>query len=106
MDARGSRPSTCFDKEFRIQDNTGRRPDQGCSGQQYNLEYTSKKEKFDEEIKQDGTTLVFFGNVPLDLDANTIPLYAGVTVLVDNKALLSVRGSERDMSSICAVCVQ
>ncbi|KAG0263061.1 Iron-sulfur assembly protein 1 [Mortierella polycephala] len=45
----------------------------GCSGQQYDLQYTSKKEKFDEEIKQDG-----------------------VTVLVDNKALLSVLGSEMD----------
>ncbi|KAF9976846.1 Iron-sulfur assembly protein 1 [Actinomortierella ambigua] len=45
----------------------------GCSGQQYNLEYTTKKEKFDEEVKQDG-----------------------VTVLVDNKALLSVLGSEMD----------
>ncbi|KAF8933566.1 Iron-sulfur assembly protein 1 [Dissophora ornata] len=45
----------------------------GCSGQQYNLEYTNKKEKFDEEVKQDG-----------------------VTVLVDNKALLSVLGSEMD----------
>lgn len=30
----------------------------GCSGQQYDLSYTSKKEKFDEEIKQDG--MVFF----------------------------------------------
>ncbi|KAF9358859.1 Iron-sulfur assembly protein 1 [Mortierella sp. AD094] len=45
----------------------------GCSGQQYDLSYTTKKEKFDEEIKQDG-----------------------VTVLVDNKALLSVLGSEMD----------
>ncbi|KAF9318299.1 Iron-sulfur assembly protein 1 [Podila horticola] len=45
----------------------------GCSGQQYDLSYTSKKEKFDEEIKQDG-----------------------VTVLVDNKALMSVLGSEMD----------
>ncbi|KAF9914060.1 Iron-sulfur assembly protein 1 [Lobosporangium transversale] len=45
----------------------------GCSGQQYDLQYTTKKEKFDEEIKQDG-----------------------VTVLVDNKALLSVLGSEMD----------
>ncbi|KAI7825371.1 hypothetical protein BC939DRAFT_396103, partial [Gamsiella multidivaricata] len=45
----------------------------GCSGKQYNLEYTDKKEKFDEEVKQDG-----------------------VTVLVDNKALLSVLGSEMD----------
>ncbi|KAI1298978.1 Iron-sulfur assembly protein 1 [Mortierella claussenii] len=45
----------------------------GCSGQQYDLQYTNKKEKFDEEIKQDG-----------------------VTVLVDNKALLSVLGSEMD----------
>jgi len=26
----------------------------GCSGQQYDLQYTTKKEKFDEEIKQDG----------------------------------------------------
>ncbi|KAK3807780.1 MAG: hypothetical protein J3Q66DRAFT_444862 [Benniella sp.] len=45
----------------------------GCSGQQYDLHYATKKEKFDEEIKQDG-----------------------VTVLVDNKALLSVLGSEMD----------
>ncbi|KAF9963006.1 Iron-sulfur assembly protein 1 [Modicella reniformis] len=45
----------------------------GCSGQQYDLQYATKKEKFDEEIKQDG-----------------------VTVLVDNKALLSVLGSEMD----------
>ncbi|CAO3567546.1 unnamed protein product [Mortierella alpina] len=45
----------------------------GCSGQQYNLEYTTTKAKFDEEVKQDG-----------------------VTVLVDNKALLSVLGSEMD----------
>ncbi|KAI8358017.1 hypothetical protein B0O80DRAFT_383213, partial [Mortierella sp. GBAus27b] len=45
----------------------------GCSGQQYELQYANKKEKFDEEIKQDG-----------------------VTVLVDNKALLSVLGSEMD----------
>ncbi|KAF9093066.1 Iron-sulfur assembly protein 1 [Mortierella sp. GBA35] len=45
----------------------------GCSGQQYQLDYTTKKEKFDEEVKQDG-----------------------VTVLVDNKALLSVLGSEMD----------
>lgn len=26
----------------------------GCSGQQYDLQYTNKKEKFDEEVKQDG----------------------------------------------------
>ena len=26
----------------------------GCSGQQYNLEYTTTKAKFDEEVKQDG----------------------------------------------------
>lgn len=26
----------------------------GCSGQQYDLQYTTKKEKFDEEVKQDG----------------------------------------------------
>ncbi|KAG0271810.1 Iron-sulfur assembly protein 1 [Linnemannia exigua] len=45
----------------------------GCSGQQYDLQYTTKKERFDEEVKQDG-----------------------VTVLVDNKALLSVLGSEMD----------
>jgi len=31
----------------------------GCSGQQYDLSYTSKKEKFDEEIKQDGMSLFF-----------------------------------------------
>ncbi|KAF9583413.1 Iron-sulfur assembly protein 1 [Lunasporangiospora selenospora] len=45
----------------------------GCSGQQYSLEYTKQKDKFDEEVHQDG-----------------------VTVLVDNKALLSVLGSEMD----------
>lgn len=26
----------------------------GCSGKQYHLEYTNMKEKFDEEVKQDG----------------------------------------------------
>ncbi|KAF9422404.1 Iron-sulfur assembly protein 1 [Podila epigama] len=45
----------------------------GCSGQQYDLQFTNTKERFDEEVKQDG-----------------------VTVLVDNKALLSVIGSEMD----------
>ncbi|KAG0211175.1 Iron-sulfur assembly protein 1, partial [Mortierella sp. GBA43] len=45
----------------------------GCSGKQYHLEYTSAKDKFDEEVNQDG-----------------------VTVLVENKALLSVLGSEMD----------
>ncbi|KAK9708426.1 Iron-sulfur assembly protein 1 [Basidiobolus ranarum] len=45
----------------------------GCSGLSYSLDYTNKKEKFDEEVEQDG-----------------------VKVLVDSKALLSILGSEMD----------
>ncbi|KAL1923221.1 uncharacterized protein VTP21DRAFT_9597 [Calcarisporiella thermophila] len=45
----------------------------GCSGNQYHLEFTDKKNKFDEEVTQDG-----------------------VTVLIDSKALFSVLGSEMD----------
>ncbi|SAM08686.1 hypothetical protein [Absidia glauca] len=45
----------------------------GCSGNSYMLEFTKKKDKFDEVVDQDG-----------------------VTVLVDSKALLTVLGSEMD----------
>ncbi|ORX76438.1 hypothetical protein K493DRAFT_251827 [Basidiobolus meristosporus CBS 931.73] len=45
----------------------------GCSGLSYSLNYTTKKEKFDEVVKQDD-----------------------VTVLIDSKALLSIIGSEMD----------
>ncbi|KAG2187577.1 hypothetical protein INT44_005266 [Umbelopsis vinacea] len=45
----------------------------GCSGNSYSLEFTDKKGKFDEVVKQDG-----------------------VTVLVDSKALITVLGSEMD----------
>ncbi|KAK9728476.1 Iron-sulfur assembly protein 1 [Basidiobolus ranarum] len=45
----------------------------GCSGMSYSLDYTNKKEKFDEEVKQDD-----------------------VSVLIDSKALLSIIGSEMD----------
>jgi Fe-S cluster assembly iron-binding protein IscA len=31
----------------------------GCSGQQYDLQYTTKKERFDEEVKQDGMFFFF-----------------------------------------------
>lgn len=86
----------------------------GCSGQQYDLQYTTKKEKFDEEIKQDGkwpSTPTYedrewaYGrknNVSREGQETDIKTYLfvlsvlGVTVLVDNKALLSVLGSEMD----------
>jgi iron-sulfur cluster assembly accessory protein len=45
----------------------------GCSGQVYALEYVDKKQKLDEEVNQDG-----------------------VTVLVDSRSLLSLIGSEMD----------
>ncbi|ORX81305.1 hypothetical protein K493DRAFT_320698 [Basidiobolus meristosporus CBS 931.73] len=45
----------------------------GCSGLSYSLDYTSKKERFDELVAQDG-----------------------VNVLIDSKALLSIIGSEMD----------
>ncbi|OZJ02936.1 hypothetical protein BZG36_04559 [Bifiguratus adelaidae] len=45
----------------------------GCSGNSYTLEFTDKKNKFDEVVDQDG-----------------------VTVLVDSKALITVLGSEMD----------
>ncbi|ORX61277.1 hypothetical protein DM01DRAFT_1315962 [Hesseltinella vesiculosa] len=45
----------------------------GCSGNSYMLEFTNKKDRFDEVVQQDG-----------------------VTVLVDSKALLTVLGSEMD----------
>ena len=45
----------------------------GCSGQVYTLEYVPKRDRLDEEIVQDG-----------------------VTVLVDSKALFSIIGSEMD----------
>ncbi|KAI8887773.1 hypothetical protein K501DRAFT_241910 [Backusella circina FSU 941] len=45
----------------------------GCSGNSYQLEFTEKKDRFDEIVEQDG-----------------------VTVLVDAKALLTVLGSEMD----------
>ncbi|CAO3590322.1 unnamed protein product [Absidia cylindrospora] len=45
----------------------------GCSGNSYMLEFTKRKDKFDEVVDQDG-----------------------VTVLVDSKALLTVLGSEMD----------
>jgi iron-sulfur cluster assembly protein len=45
----------------------------GCSGMAYNLEYTDKPGMFDEEVDQDG-----------------------VKVLIDNKALLTIIGSEMD----------
>ncbi|KAJ1977188.1 Iron-sulfur assembly protein 1 [Dimargaris xerosporica] len=45
----------------------------GCSGLQYALEYTNKKQKFDEVVSQDG-----------------------VTVLIDSRALLTILGSEMD----------
>ncbi|CAO3680446.1 unnamed protein product [Umbelopsis ramanniana] len=45
----------------------------GCSGNSYSLEFTDKKGRFDEVVKQDG-----------------------VTVLVDSKALITVLGSEMD----------
>lgn len=45
----------------------------GCSGSAYSLEYVDQKQKFDEEIEQDG-----------------------VRVLVDSKALIRMIGSEMD----------
>ncbi|KAI9146258.1 hypothetical protein BKA69DRAFT_1153003 [Paraphysoderma sedebokerense] len=45
----------------------------GCSGLAYTLDYVPKKDKFDEEVKQDG-----------------------ISVLIDSKALFSILGSEMD----------
>lgn len=45
----------------------------GCSGSAYSLQYVQKKEKFDEEISQDG-----------------------VRVLIDSRALIRMIGSEMD----------
>ncbi|RHZ86654.1 hypothetical protein Glove_48g106 [Diversispora epigaea] len=45
----------------------------GCAGLSYALEYTKEKGKFDEEIRQDG-----------------------VTVLIDSKSLFKMLGSEMD----------
>ncbi|CAG8480712.1 2190_t:CDS:2 [Diversispora eburnea] len=45
----------------------------GCAGLSYALEYTKEKGKFDEEIRQDG-----------------------VTVLIDSKSLFKMFGSEMD----------
>ncbi|KAI9296152.1 hypothetical protein K502DRAFT_323959 [Neoconidiobolus thromboides FSU 785] len=45
----------------------------GCSGLSYDLDYVTEKQKFDEEVVQDG-----------------------IKVLVDSKALLSIIGSEMD----------
>lgn len=42
----------------------------GCSGQQYDLQYTTKKEKFDEEVKQDGKKNVKRQEPSHDCEAN------------------------------------
>ncbi|XP_039259042.1 iron-sulfur cluster assembly 1 homolog, mitochondrial-like [Styela clava] len=45
----------------------------GCNGMSYTLEYVNKKEKFDEEVEQDG-----------------------VKILIDSKAQMTILGTEMD----------
>ena len=61
----------------------------GCSGLTYTLDYTDKKEKFDESVSQDGRR----NHAGRGIMSHSL---IGLTVLIDSKAVFSVIGSEMD----------
>jgi iron-sulfur cluster assembly accessory protein len=60
----------------------------GCSGLSYSLEFTDKINKLDEVVEQNGNNRksMFEGH----------PLFLGLKLIVDSKAIMAIIGTEMD----------
>lgn len=65
----------------------------GCNGLSYTLDYVTQKEKFDEEVVQDGKNSLLMSKRFICILTEFL---LGVRILIDKKAQLTLLGTEMD----------